>query len=217
MFSDNYFLVTANHRQSIEMRDVMFLMIDNYDSFVYNLAAYFRELGADLEVLSAADLEERRVALDLTAYEGLIISPGPKRPEDATASLDLFQLAQGKLPILGICLGHQVIAYASGAQVVRAPRPQHGKLHSLRHEDRGLFEGLPQAFQVTRYHSLCVDPSSLPEELKAEAWTEDGCLMALAKPDACIYGVQFHPEAVLTDYGHEILARFIQLAKAWRS
>lgn len=195
----------------------MFLMIDNYDSFVYNLAAYFRELDADLEILSAADLEERRAELDLTAYEGLIISPGPKRPEDATVSLDLFQLAQGKLPILGICLGHQVIAYASGAQVARAPRPQHGKLHSLRHEDRGLFEGLPQAFQVTRYHSLCVDPASLPAELKAGAWTEDGCLMALANPDACIYGVQFHPEAVLTDYGHEILTRFIQLAKAWRT
>ena len=102
----------------------MFLMIDNYDSFVYNLAAYFRELDADLEILSAADLEERRAELDLTAYEGLIISPGPKRPEDATVSPDLFQLAQGKLPILGICLGHQVIAYASGSQVVRAPRPQ---------------------------------------------------------------------------------------------
>ncbi|KAA9301785.1 MULTISPECIES: aminodeoxychorismate/anthranilate synthase component II [Aerococcus] len=195
----------------------MFLMIDNYDSFVYNLATYFKELGADLEIVSAGDLERDGLKLDLMAYEGLIISPGPKRPEDAVASVELFRRARGKLPVLGICLGHQVIAYASGAQVVRAPRPQHGKLHALKHEDRGLFEGLPQAFQVTRYHSLLVDPTTLPEDLTVEAWTSDGCLMALADANTCIYGVQFHPEAVLTEHGHDILARFIRIAREWRA
>ena len=174
----------------------MLVMIDNYDSFVYNLAAYFKELNQDIKVIRNDKLTIEELE-SIENLDGIIISPGPGRPQDGGISFDIVRHFAGKLPILGVCLGHQIIGHAFGAVVKRGTVPMHGK--------------------VTRYHSLVVDESSLPDELQIDAKTEDGAIMALSHKTYPVYGIQFHPEAVLTKYGHELLNNFITICKKWRT
>ena len=189
----------------------MFLLIDNYDSFTYNLWHYLGELGADVRVVrnDACTVAE---ALAM-APEGIVISPGPCDPDRAGICLDLIAKSAGRLPLLGVCLGHQAIGQAFGGKVVRAPQPVHGKTSRIHHNGSGLFAGLPTPFRATRYHSLIVERSSLPACLDATAWTEDGLVMALAHRDLNIHGVQFHPESIASEHGHQMLRNFLALAK----
>jgi len=189
----------------------MYLLIDNYDSFAYNLLHYFGELGAEVEVrrndaLTAAE------ALDLKP-EGIVISPGPCDPDRAGICLDLIAAAAGKLPILGVCLGHQAIGQAFGGAVVRAPKPMHGKLSTITHTGAGIFEGIPSPFRATRYHSLMVRRDDLPACLAATAESEDGVIQGLAHRTLPIFGVQFHPESIASEHGHRILENFIRLTR----
>ena len=181
--------------------------MDNYDSFVYNLVQYLGELGAQPVVV-------RNDAIDLPAVErlapaGVVISPGPGRPEDAGASVALVRSLAGKLPLLGVCLGHQAIGYAFGAKVVRAPELWHGKASEVSHDGRGIFGGLPQPLTATRYHSLVVDRGSLPADLEVSAWAADGTIMGLRHKALAVDGVQFHPESVLTAAGHRLVANWL--------
>ena len=189
----------------------MFLLIDNYDSFTYNLFHYLGELGAVVEVrrndaLGAAD------ALALRP-EGIVISPGPCDPDRAGISLDLVHAAAGRLPVLGVCLGHQAIGQAFGGRVVRAPVPMHGKLSAIRHHGSGLFAGLPSPFTATRYHSLMVARDALPDCLEITAESEDGVVQGLAHRTLPIHGVQFHPESIATEHGHRLLRNFLAIAR----
>lgn len=189
----------------------MFLMIDNYDSFVYNLVRYFEELNEEIIVfrndkISISDIYNINP-------EGIIISPGPKTPEESGISKEIFKEFKEKLPILGICLGHQTFAYAFGGKTIRAEEPVHGKLSLIYHDEKGLFSGLKNPFMVTRYHSLTVDPISLPDCLEITSKTEDGVIMGLRHKNYPIESVQFHPEAELTEHGHEMLKNFIKMAK----
>ena len=189
----------------------MFLLIDNYDSFTYNLWHYLGELGAEVVVrrndaLSVAD------ALALKP-QGIVISPGPSDPDHAGICLELVAKAGG-VPILGVCLGHQAIGQAFGGKVVRAPVPMHGKLSAIRHDNRGVFEGLPNPFQATRYHSLVVDHTSLPAALSVTAETAEGVIMGLQHRERPVHGVQFHPESIASEGGHRLLKNFLALAAA---
>jgi anthranilate synthase component II len=188
----------------------MLLLIDNYDSFVHNLARYFQRLGQKTVVVrnDAIDAEEAR----RMRPEALVLSPGPCAPEQAGASLGVIRELSGELPMLGVCLGHQSIAQALGAAIVRAPRPWHGQASRIEHAGAGLFSGLAAPMTVGRYHSLVVDAESLPATLRPTAWTEDGLLMAFEHTELPLYGVQFHPESILTDGGYELLANFLRLA-----
>ena len=188
----------------------MILLIDNYDSFVFNLARYLAELGCEPVVVrndarSVADLAR----LDVAA---IVVSPGPKAPVDAGVSLEVIRLLGERLPILGVCLGHQAIAEAYGGRVVRAREPRHGETSPVYHDGSGLFAGLPSPFLATRYHSLVADRGSLPSGLSVSAWTGDGLVMGLAHRQHPVYGVQFHPESILTEHGHRLLANFLRLA-----
>ena len=184
------------------------LVIDNYDSFVYNLVQYLGELGADPVVHRDDDLSVAE-ALDL-APDGVVISPGPGRPEDAGLSNRLIGELVGRTPILGVCLGHQCIGQVFGARVVRAPRVMHGKTSRVHHRGQGVLAGLPQPFEATRYHSLVVDPESVPTVLEVTAEADDGTVMALRHREAPVEGVQFHPESILTPFGREILVNFLR-------
>ena len=188
----------------------MYLLIDNYDSFVYNLYHYFGELGAKMEVKrnDAIAVEE---ALALKP-KGVVISPGPCDPDQAGICLSLIEAAAGKLPILGVCLGHQAIGQAMGGKVIRAPAPMHGKVSEIHHEGSDVFQGLPNPFPATRYHSLIVERKTLPDCLRVTAETEDGLIMGLAHKDLPIYGVQFHPESIASEHGHTVLRNFLTLA-----
>lgn len=193
----------------------MLLMIDNYDSFSFTLVAYFQELGEEVEVISAGDVE----LADPTwakKYEAIVLSPGPKGPSEAKLCLSVLEKLAGKCPILGVCLGHQVIAHALGASVKKGDKPYHGKLSEVFHKGEGLFVNIPQTFTVTRYHSLVVDPNSLTDRLRLDAWTEEGTIMAVSSEKEAIYGLQFHPEALLTEKGHQLLKNFLFLARRWR-
>jgi len=183
------------------------LLLDNYDSFVWNLARYVRELGGEPAVRrnDAITLEEVAV-LDPTH---VIISPGPCTPAEAGVAVDLVRRFGSSLPILGVCLGHQVIGAAYGARVVRARRPMHGKTSAISHGGSGLFAGLPDPFRATRYHSLVLERSSLPEDLLVIATSEDGEIMAVRHREHPVVGTQFHPESVLTEAGHAIVGRFL--------
>lgn len=186
----------------------MILVIDNYDSFVYNLARYLRELGQEVTVVrnDAVTVEEVRALRP----SHVVLSPGPQTPNEAGICLDLVRALAGAVPILGVCLGHQVIGQAFGGRIVRARRPMHGKASAIRHTGRGLFAGLPNPLQAGRYHSLVVAPEGLPPELEVIAWSEEGEIMALQHRRWPVYGVQFHPESVLTPQGHDLLRNFLQ-------
>jgi anthranilate synthase/aminodeoxychorismate synthase-like glutamine amidotransferase len=190
------------------------LVLDNYDSFVYNLVQYLGELGAEPIVhrCDALTLDEI-VALD---PDGVLISPGPGRPEDAGLSNAVIEHFAGKRPILGVCLGHQCIGQVFGGDVVRAPEVMHGKTSMIRHHDIGVFEGLPNPLEATRYHSLVVDRDSVPDVLEITAETDDGIVMGLRHREYDIEGVQFHPESILTAKGHDLLARFLTRTSAAR-
>ena len=189
----------------------MYLMIDNYDSFVYNLKAYFQELGRDILVRRSDEI----TLADIQAMQpqGIILSPGPKRPWDAQLCVDTVRRFGGKVPLLGVCLGHQVLGHCAGAVVEKGVRPMHGKVTRVRHDGTGLFAGLPREFNVTRYHSLVVRQDTLPEDYQVDCVAEDGAVMGLSHRTLPLFGVQFHPEAVLTQYGHELLENFCRLAE----
>ena len=188
----------------------MLVIIDNYDSFTYNLVQYLGELGADCRVFrnDAISVEEV-VALQ---PDGIVLSPGPGYPESAGICLDLVEKAAGTVPMLGVCLGHQAIGQAFGGRIARAPRLMHGKLSAIRHDGEGLFEGLPQGFEATRYHSLVVEREALPETLQVNAETEQGVIMGLGHREWPVFGVQFHPESIASEHGHALLANFLRVA-----
>jgi len=184
------------------------VVIDNYDSFTYNLVQYLQELGADVEVY-----RNDRITVDGIAArrpEALVISPGPRTPDDAGITLDAVRAFSGRLPVLGVCLGHQAIGQAFGGRVVRAPSLMHGKTSPIRHDGRTLFTGLENPFEATRYHSLVVDPRSVPADLEVSASTEDGVIMGLRHRRHPTEGVQFHPESVLTRDGKALLKNFLE-------
>jgi anthranilate synthase component 2 len=188
----------------------MLLLIDNYDSFTYNLVHFLGELGAVSEV-------HRNDAISVDGVlkakpKAIVLSPGPCTPNEAGICLELIARAGADIPILGVCLGHQAIGQAYGGKVVRAKVPMHGKLSTIRHEGTGLFQGLPERIEVTRYHSLVVERRSLPRELSVTAETADGVIMGLAHVEHPVHGVQFHPESIASEAGHELLANFLRLA-----
>ncbi len=185
----------------------MILIIDNYDSFTYNLYQYLCELGATVEVVrnDAVTVSEVRAMMP----EAIVISPGPGIPQDAGISIELIKQLGPSTPILGVCLGHQAIGAAYGADIVRAPVVMHGKTSDVSHDVTGIFSRLPSPFTATRYHSLIVDEASLPPVLEVTARSEDGTIMGLRHREFDVYGVQFHPESILTDTGHQMLATFI--------
>lgn len=190
----------------------MLLLIDNYDSFTFNLVQFFGDLGVECAV-------KRNDALavdDVMAMrpEAIVLSPGPCTPNEAGICLPLvLAAAQAKLPLFGVCLGHQAIGQAFGGHVIRATAPVHGKTSPVFHKNSDLFEGLPSPFTATRYHSLIVERETLPASLVSTAWTQDGTIMGLRHADLPIYGVQFHPESIATTHGHDILKNFLRLAK----
>lgn len=185
----------------------MILLIDNYDSFVYNLARYVAELGEEPVVHrnDAITVEE----IEVLDPSHIIVSPGPCSPAEAGISTEVIRRLGPSLPILGVCLGHQCIGAAYGAEIVRARRPMHGKTSSISHDGRGIFSGLPSPFRATRYHSLVIAPESVPFELHVTATAEDGEIMAVAHRDHPVVGVQFHPESVLTEHGYRMLDQFL--------
>jgi anthranilate synthase/aminodeoxychorismate synthase-like glutamine amidotransferase len=186
---------------------VRVLVIDNYDSFVYNLVQYLGELGADPIVHRADQITIDEV--EALAPDAILISPGPGRPEDAGLSNAIIERFASVCPILGVCLGHQAIGQVFGGDVVRADRVMHGKTSLIHHHDEGVFTGLPDPFEATRYHSLVVDRDTLPAALEITAETDDGTIMGLRHREHAIEGVQFHPESVLTASGHQLLANFL--------
>ncbi|WP_448575398.1 anthranilate synthase component II [Thermomicrobium sp.] len=185
----------------------MILVIDNYDSFTFNLVQYLAELGADLVVFrnDAVTLEE----IEDLAPAGIVVSPGPCTPREAGISVPVIQRFRGRVPILGVCLGHQAIGAAYGARIVRAPRLMHGKTSWITHDGQGVFAGLPNPFLATRYHSLMVEEESLPEDLVVTARSEDGVIMGIRDRTGLVEGVQFHPESILTTVGKELLRNFL--------
>ena len=189
----------------------MFLLIDNYDSFTYNLCHYLGELGAAV-VVNRNDALSVKEALAL-APQGIVLSPGPSDPDRAGICLDLVREA-GAVPLLGVCLGHQAIGQALGGRVVRAPVPMHGKLSPIHHDGSGVFAQLPDKFLATRYHSLVVAREDLPASLRITATTEDGLIMGLAHKTRPVHGVQFHPESIASQHGHALLKNFLALATA---
>ena len=188
----------------------MILMVDNYDSFTYNLVQMLAAAGAEVEVVRN-DAESARKMLDRKPL-GIVLSPGPGRPEDAGVCLDLIRL-RANVPLLGVCLGHQALGVAFGATVDRAPRLMHGKTSPVRHEDAGVFAGLPNPFDATRYHSLEVKQETLPAELEPLAWADDGTLMGMRHRELPYWGVQFHPDSVLTGSGPQLLANFLDICR----
>ena len=189
------------------------LLIDNYDSFVHNLARYLRELGQSVEVCRNDAIALDAIAAARPRY--IVISPGPCRPEQAGISLEVVRRFAGEIPLLGVCLGHQCIAQAFGGRVMRAERVMHGKTSAVMHDGRGIFRGVPSPFRATRYHSLVAEPGSLPAELEVTARSEDGVIMAIRHRKLAVAGVQFHPEAVLTEHGHRLLQNFLD-GSAWQ-
>jgi anthranilate synthase/aminodeoxychorismate synthase-like glutamine amidotransferase len=189
------------------------LLIDNYDSFAHNLARYLRELGRSVEVQRN---DSRSLAeIERLAPSQIVISPGPCTPDLAGISLEVVRRFAGEIPILGVCLGHQCIGQVFGGRVVRAERVMHGKTSLVHHHGRGLFAGIRSPFRVTRYHSLVVEPETLPASLEVTAESDDGVIMALAHREKPIVGVQFHPEAVLTEHGYDLLRNFLD-GTVWR-
>jgi anthranilate synthase/aminodeoxychorismate synthase-like glutamine amidotransferase len=189
----------------------MLLMIDNYDSFTYNLVQYLGELGEDIRVfrndkITIEDIEKM-------SPERIVISPGPCTPNEAGISIDVIKHFAGKIPILGVCLGHQSIGAAFGGDIVRAPNLMHGKTSMIHHDGRTIFEGLPNPFEATRYHSLVIKKETLPDCLEVSAWTKDDIIMGVRHKEFTVEGVQFHPESILTSVGKDLLRNFLKLGK----
>lgn len=189
----------------------MFLMIDNYDSFVYNLVRYYEELGINIKVcrndkITINEIEQMKL-------QGIIISPGPKSPKDAGISLEIIDAFKGKIPILGICLGHQTIGHYFGCDIVKGKEPVHGKISEVYHNGMGVFTGLKSPVKVTRYHSLVVE--NMSDDIEVTAQTKDGVVMGIRHKEFLIEGVQFHPEAELTEHGHKMLKNFLDEAEKW--
>ena len=187
----------------------MFVLIDNYDSFTYNLFHYIGELGKEVVVhrndaLSVGDV------MSLGA-DGIVISPGPCDPDRAGICLELVEKAAGNIPLFGVCLGHQCIGQVFGGKVVRSPEPMHGKVSDITHKNTGVFEGLPSPFVATRYHSLSIDPNSIPDCLEVNAISPDGVVQGMSHKEFDIHGVQFHPESIQTQHGHKLLQNFINI------
>ncbi len=186
----------------------MLLMIDNYDSFTYNLVQYFGELGEDVQVYRNDQIDLARIAA--LKPERIVISPGPCTPNQAGISVPTILAFAGKIPLLGVCLGHQGIGQAFGGKIIHAKQLMHGKTSEIHHRGEGVFGGLPSPFVATRYHSLVIERESLPECLEITAWTEDGEIMGVRHKTLAVEGVQFHPESILTAHGHALLKNFIQ-------
>jgi anthranilate synthase component 2 len=185
----------------------MLLMIDNYDSFTYNLVQYFGELGEEVAVFRNDEITPEEIARLKPAR--IVISPGPCTPGEAGISIPLIKHCLGQIPILGVCLGHQSIGQAFGGKIVHARQLMHGKTSPVYHDNAGLFQGLPNPFTAIRYHSLAIDRETLPDCLEITAWTEDGEIMGVRHKALAVEGLQFHPESILTEYGHELLENFL--------
>ena len=188
----------------------MFVLIDNYDSFTYNLLHYIGELGTEVVVhrndaLSADDV------LRLNP-DGIVISPGPCDPDRAGICLELVEKAAGRVPLFGVCLGHQCIGQVFGGKVVRSPEPMHGKVSSITHTGTGVFAGLPSPFEATRYHSLSIDPATVPDCLEVTATSADGVIQGISHKELAVHGVQFHPESIASQHGHQLLQNFIDIS-----
>jgi anthranilate synthase component 2 len=190
----------------------MLLMIDNYDSFTYNLVQYFGELGEEVKVIRNDEIDLAGVAA--LKPDHIVISPGPCTPTEAGISVPLIQAMAGKVPLLGVCLGHQSIGQAFGGRIVHAKQLMHGKTSPIHHADKGVFRGLPNPFTATRYHSLVIERESLPDCLEITAWTDDGEIMGVRHKTLAVEGVQFHPESVLTEHGHALLKNFLDEHRA---
>jgi anthranilate synthase component 2 len=190
------------------MKQIKLLMVDNYDSFTYNIVQYFGELGADIEVFRNDEIDLEGIAA--RKPERLVISPGPCSPKEAGISVAAIQHFAGKLPILGVCLGHQSIGAAFGGKIVRAQELMHGKTSVIQTTQQGVFRNLPSQFTVNRYHSLAIERTSCPADLEITAWTEDGEIMGVRHRSLAIEGVQFHPESILTEHGHAMLKNFLE-------
>ncbi len=188
----------------------MILLIDNFDSFVYNLDRYLQRLGQKTFVVRSDAITVD--AIRGLALDAIVISPGPKSPDEAGCSMEVVRRLSSQVPILGVCLGHQAIGQAFGGRIVRANTPVHGKSSFIEHNGAPLFDGIAKRFQVGRYHSLVIETSSLPETLLATAWTDDGTIMAVQHTRYPVYGVQFHPESILTTAGYRVIANFLTLA-----
>ena len=190
------------------------LMIDNYDSFTYNIVQYFGELGAQVEVFRNDEITVAEIAAKLEAgqLDRLVVSPGPCSPAEAGISVAAIQYFAGKLPILGVCLGHQAIGAALGGKIVRAQELMHGKTSVITTTQQGVFAGLPAQFTVNRYHSLAIERESCPDVLEVTAWTDDGEIMGVRHKTLAVEGVQFHPESILTEHGHQMLQNFLEEA-----
>lgn len=193
----------------------MILMIDNYDSFTYNLVHYIAELGEDVEVYRNDKItveDVGRMNPDI-----IVVSPGPCTPKEAGISVDVIKEFAGRIPVLGVCLGHQSMAYAYGAEIIRADRLLHGKTSLIHHDGNGIYKDIPDPFEATRYHSLLVDKKTLPEDFVVTAWTDEGEIMGIRHKELLLEGVQFHPESILTKYGKDLLGNFISMAKSSES
>jgi len=199
--------VTPQNPPAINMATQMLLMIDNYDSFTYNLVQYFGELGEDVKVIRNDEIDVPGIGA--LHPQHIVVSPGPCTPNEAGVSVPLINEFAGKTPILGVCLGHQSIGQAFGGKIVRAKELMHGKTSMIHHLDVGVFKGLPNPFRATRYHSLVIERDSLPDCLEITAWTDDGEIMGVRHKTLNVEGVQFHPESILTEHGHALLANFL--------
>lgn len=189
----------------------MLLMIDNYDSFTYNLVQYFGELGEDVRVFRNNKITVKEIG-DMSP-EMIVISPGPCTPKEAGISVETIRHFAGRVPILGVCLGHQSIGAAFGGEIIRAPRLMHGKTSMIHHDGLTIFKGLPNPFEATRYHSLLINRENLPESLLITAWTDEGEIMGVRHREFIVEGVQFHPESILTRVGKGLLSNFLKLAR----
>jgi anthranilate synthase component 2 len=186
----------------------MLLMIDNYDSFTYNLVQYFSELGAEVEVQRNDEITIEQIqALN---PEHIVVSPGPCTPNEAGISVEAIKYFAGKIPVLGVCLGHQSIGQAFGGRIIHAKQLMHGKTSMIHHHSNSVFTGLPNPFIATRYHSLVIERASLPDCLEITAWTDDGEIMGVRHKHLAVHGVQFHPESILTEHGHDMLKNFLE-------
>jgi anthranilate synthase component 2 len=192
----------------------MMLVIDNYDSFTYNLVQYLGELGAEMLVIRNDEMTVDEIEADVKP-ERLLISPGPGTPDGAGISLAAIERFAGRIPILGVCLGHQAIGQAYGGRVVRAPVLMHGKVSTVHHDGRSVFRGIDGDFKATRYHSLMVAPETVPDPLSVTAWADSGVVMGLMHKRHPVHGVQFHPESIASEHGHRVLKNFIDIAAEW--